>query len=200
MEEGRIKIDTLVVGVNYEEDEPLIALAHEKGIKVIKVEVGDIINNNVDLFSDKVVDNSGVLNMRVLSPDSGFIYEDKNQASLVAEFEYGNLSMLFTGDSDMYAESEYVSHLSGDKINILQCPHHGSKYSSSYEMLRTVQPKVTVISCSKTNVYGHPVQETLERLEKVGSKYYVTAKAGMVSVYSDGGEEFRVTGYYSRLD
>jgi competence protein ComEC len=195
MEEGRIKIDTLVVGVNYEEDEPLIALAHEKGIKVIKVEAGDIINNNVDLFSDKVVDNSGVLNMRVLSPDSGFIYEDKNQASLVAEFEYGNLSMLFTGDSDMYAESEYVSHLSGDKINILQCPHHGSKYSSSELLLDTIRPDITVISCSKNNVYGHPARETLERLEAVGSRCYITSQDGMVTVKYDGDNTFTVDCY-----
>ncbi len=195
MEEGRIKIDTLVVGVNYEEDEPLIALAHEKGIKIIKVEAGDIINNNVDLFSDKVVDNSGVLNMRVLSPDSGFIYEDKNQASLVAEFEYGNLSMLFTGDSDMYAESEYVSHLSGDKINILQCPHHGSKYSSSELLLETIRPDITVISCSKNNVYGHPARETLERLEAVGSRCYITSQDGMVTVKYDGDNTFTVDCY-----
>ena len=195
MEEGRIKIDTLVVGVNYEEDEPLIALAHEKGIKVINVEAGDIINNNVDLFSDKVVDNSGVLNMRVLSPDSGFIYEDKNQASLVAEFEYGNLSMLFTGDSDMYAESEYVSNLSGDKINILQCPHHGSKYSSSELLLDTIRPDITVISCSKNNVYGHPARETLERLEAVGSRCYITSQDGMVTVKYDGDNTFTVDCY-----
>ncbi len=195
MEEGRIKIDTLVVGVNYEEDEPLIALAHEKGIKVIKVEAGDIINNNVDLFSDKVVDNSGVLNMRVLSPDSGFIYEDKNEASLVAEFEYGNLSMLFTGDSDIYAESEYVSHLSGDKINILQCPHHGSKYSSSELLLETIRPDITVISCSKNNVYGHPARETLERLEAVGSRCYITSQDGMVTIKYDGDNTFTVDCY-----
>ena len=195
MEEGRIKIDTLVVGVNYEEDEPLIALAHEKGVKVIKVEAGDIINNNVDLFSDKVVDNSGDLSMRVLSPNSGFIYEDKNQASLVAEFEYGNLSMLFTGDSDMYAESEYVSHLSGDKINILQCPHHGSKYSSSELLLDTIRPDITVISCSKNNVYGHPARETLERLEAVGSRCYITSQDGMVTVKYDGDNTFTVDCY-----
>ena len=195
MEEGRIKIDTLVVGVNYEEDEPLIALAHEKGIKVIKVEAGDIINNNVDLFSDKVVDNSGDLSMRVLSPDSGFIYEDKNQASLVAEFEYGNLSMLFTGDSDMYAESEYVSHLSGDKINILQCPHHGSKYSSSELLLETIRPDITIISCSKNNVYGHPARETLERLVAVGSRCYITSQDGMVTVKYDGDNTFTVDCY-----
>ena len=195
MEEGRIKIDTLVVGANYEKDEPLIALAHEKGINVIKVEAGDIINNNVDLFSDKVVDNSGDLSMRVLSPDSGFIYEDKNQASLVAEFEYGNLSILFTGDSDIYAESEYVSHLSGEKINILQCPHHGSKYSSSELLLETIRPDITVISCSKNNVYGHPARETLERIETAGSRCYITSQDGMVNIKYDGADTFTVDCY-----
>ena len=39
--------------------------------------------------------------------------------------------------------------------------------------------------------------ETLERLEDAESYYYVTANEGMISVVSDGGEEFRVTGYNS---
>lgn len=192
IEEDRIKIDTLVTGINYEDDEPILALAREKGINIIKAEAGDIINNYVDLFSEKVADN---INIRVLSPDSGFIYEDKNQASLVAEFKYGDLSVLFTGDSDIYAESEYISYLTGERINILQCPHHGSKYSSSERLLYAIRPDITVISCSKNNVYGHPAGETLERLEAVGSRYYNTAQDGMVTVTYDGDGSFKCLRY-----
>ncbi|MBP5532370.1 MAG: hypothetical protein J6X68_00170, partial [Lachnospiraceae bacterium] len=135
--------------------------------------------------------------IKVYTPDPEFLYEDVNQASLVFEIRYGNLTMLMTGDSDEFAESEYVRYLKEGEIDILQCPHHGSKYSCSKLLLNTIQPKVTVISCSNTNNYGHPDMETLERLEDAESYYYVTANEGMISVVSDGGEEFRVTGYNS---
>lgn len=195
LEEGRIKIKKLVLGENYTEKEPIAELALKKGVEVVFVKTGD------EMCLNETGDVKDGININIYSPDPDFLYDDKNQASQVFKLSFGDFSMLITGDSDEMAESEYVRYLRGDGgIDVLQCPHHGSKYSSSYEMLRTVQPKVTVISCSKTNVYGHPAPETLERLEKVGSKYYVTAKAGMVSVYSDGGEEFRVTGYYSRPD
>ena len=109
--------------------------------------------------------------------------------------------MLMTGDSDEFAESEYVRYLKGHEgIDILQCPHHGSKYSCSKLLLDTIQPSVTVISCSKNNVYGHPAAQTLERLETSGSYSYVTAKEGMITVTSDGGERFGVRSYYSRPD
>ncbi len=195
IESGRIDIGALVIGVNYRDDEPLIALAREKGIKIIKAEKKCIINNNVDLFSDKKVDNSTECVIEVLSPDSGIIYEDKNQASLVFVLKYGNASMLFTGDSDEYAESEYVKYLKGQHINILQCPHHGSKYSSSELLLRTIKPDITVISCSKTNVYGHPAPETLERLQDAGSEYYITSECGMITVNYDGKETINVRKY-----
>ena len=209
IEEGRIRIDNLVTGINYDDSEPIIALAKEKGINVIKAEAGNIIGNNADLFSDKEEHNideepdtkaeqyDGLL-MRVLSPDSGFIYEDKNQASLVMELKYKGLSMLFTGDSDIYAESEYVRYLGGERINILQCPHHGSKYSSSELLLSTITPDVTVISCSKNNVYGHPAHETLDRLEEAGSRYYVTYETGIVTISYEGDETFKVLTFINK--
>ena len=189
LQDGRIKIKRLLLGINYNDTEPLAALAIEKGTEVIYIKAGD----------EPVLEGvrEGKTKIKVYSPDPEFLYEDVNQASLVFEIRYGNLSMLMTGDSDEFAESEYVRYLKEGEIDILQCPHHGSKYSCSKLLLNTIQPKVTIISCSKTNNYGHPAMETLERLEDAGSYYYVTDNEGMISIVSDGGEEFRVTGYNS---
>jgi competence protein ComEC len=195
IDSGRIDIGTLIIGINYSDDEPLISLAREKGIKIIKAEKNFIINNNVDFFCEKKEDNRTECMIEVLSPDSGIIYEDKNQASLVFCLKYGNASMLFTGDSDVYAESEYVRYIEGEHINILQCPHHGSKYSSSELLLDSIDPDITVISCSKNNVYGHPSPETLERLRNVGSEYYITSECGMITVDYDGNETIKVRKY-----
>ncbi len=191
LQDGRIKIKRLILGINYNETEAIAALAFEKGTEVIYIKAGDVI------VPEGVKEEKAEI--KVYSPDPEFLYEDVNQASLVFEIRYNDFSMLMTGDSDEFAESEYVKYLKGHEgIDILQCPHHGSKYSCSKLLLDTIQPSVTVISCSKNNVYGHPAARTLERLETSGSYSYVTAKEGMITVTSDGGEKFKVKGYYSR--
>lgn len=187
LQDGRIRIKKLVLGINYNDKEPLIALALEKGTEVVYAKAGDMIAES------RI---SGNTDIKIYSPDPDFIYDDANQASLVFEIRYNDFTMLMTGDSDEFAESEYVRYLNGHEgIDVLQCPHHGSKYSCSERLLEVVKPSVTVISCSRTNNYGHPAGETLERLEEAGSYYYVTAEKGMISVYGDGGEEFKVKGY-----
>ena len=46
--------------------------------------------------------------------------------------------------------------------------HHGSRYSSCEAFLRKMGGGTAVISCGRKNRYGHPAEETLERLEKNG--------------------------------
>ena len=199
--DGRIKIKNLVVGGNYDESEPLVALAKEYGINVLMANAGDgIVLDEEQGYVLDLTDGSNDLHrddmmIKALSPDNNFIYEDKNQASLVLYIRYKDISLLFTGDSDVFAESEYVRYLEAGKVNILQCPHHGSKYSCSELLLNTVHPDITVVSCSKTNIYGHPAPETLERLENAGSECYITAQNGMITIKYDGSGIYSVRGY-----
>jgi competence protein ComEC len=53
--------------------------------------------------------------------------------------------------------------------DILKVVHHGSKYSSSADFLEGVGAEVAVISVGEDNAYGHPAQETLDRLAAVGA-------------------------------
>ena len=46
--------------------------------------------------------------------------------------------------------------------------HHGSRYSSSQELLQAVRPETAIISVGD-NSYGHPTQEAMDRLEPGGS-------------------------------
>ena len=41
---------------------------------------------------------------------------------------------------------------------------------------------MAVISCGRNNFYGHPHEETLERLADVGSEVYSTAEGGAITV------------------
>ena len=64
--------------------------------------------------------------------------------------------------------------------------HHGSSTSSSQEYLDAVSPEYASISCGRGNKYGHPHEETVEKLEEMGVEYYRTDLSGNITFTSDG--------------
>ena len=60
--------------------------------------------------------------------------------------------------------------------------HHGSKNSTSRELLQSVRPEIVIISVGENNPYGHPTQEVLERLTDFGCTVYRTDEQGSVLV------------------
>jgi len=110
-----------------------------------------------------------------------------NDASIVLRIDYGETSFLFTGDAEEYAEytleDYYQSYL---KADVLKVAHHGSEYSSNEKFLGLVRPEYAVISVGKKNRYGHPHQETLDRLNAVGAKILRTDELGTIVFRSDG--------------
>ncbi len=111
--------------------------------------------------------------------------EDINERSVVVELVYGSLEVLFTGDLGSESEEELLNRGWVRDVDVLKVGHHGSKYSSSREWLEKLSPELAVIEVGK-NSFGHPAQETLERLESVGAEVKRTDKDGEVVVVSDG--------------
>lgn len=66
--------------------------------------------------------------------------------------------------------------------------HHGSSTSSSKAYMEAVSPEYASISCGKGNSYGHPHEETVEKLEEMGVEYYRTDVDGSITFTSDGEE------------
>lgn len=91
------------------------------------------------------------------------------QADAVAEYQKYRKNLL---DVDFY------------KVN-----HHGSKYSSCEEWLAALSPKVATISCSRKNSYGHPHEETLERLQEVETIVYRTDEVGAITIRFERAEQ-----------
>lgn len=112
-----------------------------------------------------------------------------NEASTLAEIFSPFGSLLLTGD--MGEEREQTLALGC--YTVLKAGHHGSKYSSSYEFLQQVRPKLTVISCGRGNRYGHPHAETLARLQNIGSRVLRTDTLGCIKI--EFGEELRCWAY-----
>ncbi len=101
-----------------------------------------------------------------------------NEASTLVGVYTNQGSLLLTGDMGIEREEqlELTPH------TVLKAGHHGSKYSSSSDFLEQVSPKYTVISCGVRNRYGHPHEETLERLQALGTKVLRTDEMGAVKL------------------
>jgi competence protein ComEC len=113
--------------------------------------------------------------MKILNPAGKVAANvgDANNFSIVARFDYGENSFLFTGDIESSAENEILESLprrqaGGENIDIdvLKIAHHGSKYSSSEAFLDAASPENAVISVGANNSYGHPTEVVLEALAK----------------------------------
>ena len=82
--------------------------------------------------------------------------------------------------SERKAEIKEIRCESG--LEILKVAHHGSSGSSHAGFLEVFTPKLSLICCGKNNSYGHPHDETLERLETVGSEVMSTVDSGAITL------------------
>ncbi|HLE99061.1 MAG TPA: hypothetical protein VI540_04115, partial [Gaiellaceae bacterium] len=116
-------------------------------------------------------------------PDPGTPSEDPNLNALVLLATYGETDVLLPAD----AESDVTADLPLRAVEVLKVAHHGSADPGLDDELRTLRPRVAVISCGRHNDYGHPRAETLAALaSSPGLALYRTDTHGRVVVESDG--------------
>ena len=120
--------------------------------------------------------------------DSILDQDNLNLSSIIIRLEYGENSFLFMGD----AEEENEEQISWPKTDVLKVGHHGSNTSSSEKFIQEVQPKYSIIMVGKDNSYKLPKQETIEKLNNIGSKIYRTDENGTIEIISNG-ENIEVT-------
>ena len=95
-------------------------------------------------------------------------YSKANAYSPICLLTYGDFSIMFTGDAESIAETEFLTeykYVGYPDVDVLKVGHHGSSSSSSPEFIRAINPEYAVISCGKNNEYGHPTQKTLNALD-----------------------------------
>lgn len=152
-----------------------------------------IVNRNVNLIVAEPKDSynigGGVLTL--LSPVDDD-YKDLNDFSVVSRFDFGNKSILVTGDAEEKAEKDILQSGAYLNADILKVGHHGSDTSSSKAFLEAVSPEVAVVCVGEGNKYGHPMAETFTKLNALGAKTYRTDLNSSVIVTIDG-EKITVT-------
>lgn len=129
----------------------------------------------------------GKLIVDILNPvEVGTGKVDLHDEGLVIRALYGEVSFLFTGDMERKTENKLLAAGVPVRAQILNLGHHGSRTSSSLQFLEAVAPAVAIYSAGRSNPYGHPHQEIIDRLRILGVNVYGTDRHGTIVVTSDG--------------
>jgi competence protein ComEC len=116
-----------------------------------------------------------------------------NDNSFVLRITYGARAMLFVGDAEREEERDLVAlGAPALRADVLKVGHHGSRTSSSDELLAAVRPAEAVVSVGARNRFGHPAAETLSALARAGARVWRTDRDGAVVATTDG-ERLTVT-------
>lgn len=177
-----ISVKNLVVSESFlksvsHEDElynHLMELCQKRDCKLLGIGTGDYMR-------------AGKYTIKCLGPNKSSQYTG-NDSSIVLEIDGTGFGALFMGDASSDVENKILKKLSD--IDYLKVGHHGSKYSSSAEFLDVIKPEVAIISAGVDNSYGHPHDETIDRLKKGGALIYDTSKHGEIILKVCEGEAY----------
>jgi competence protein ComEC len=126
----------------------------------------------------------GELTFKVLSPAK--IRPDYvNINSIVLQLKVGNITFLFTGDTEKLEEKRLIDSGIPLHADILKVAHHAGNTSSDPAFLAKVNPTVAIYSASN-NFPGFPNQDTIDNLLLSGARVYGTNFNGTITVNTDG--------------
>jgi competence protein ComEC len=112
-----------------------------------------------------------------------------NNASCVLELRVSGYGIVLTGDIEAPVETLLVRSGAISPADIVLVPHHGSRTSSSESFVRSVRPKVAIVSAGFDNRWGFPKGDIISSWQRVGAEVMNTARSGAISyrVCRDGG-------------
>lgn len=88
-----------------------------------------------------------------------------NKASIVIEIQFGELKMLFTGDS----ESDLWYELLDQEYDVIKISHHGTT-KPNIKMIESTKTNMAIISTNGSSNNRHPEKEVLARMIIAGYK------------------------------
>lgn len=170
-------VNTIIMPDNAEDTsgdgllEKIVGAAEENGTKIV------YITHDTEF-------TAGSIRLSVYeSSDAG----SRDESGIMSTVSIGDYNMLVTGDVEKVVERELVRSHDLEGTELLIVPHHGSKYSTSDELLSELRPETAVISTGY-NRYGHPTQETLDILDKYDVDVLRTDKLGRIVLHIASGD------------
>ena len=118
----------------------------------------------------RIVFEDSKAQLEILYPHEGIALQNEksNETSLIIRLVYGEHKVLLLGDTTKKIEKRVIAAESELEANILKIAHHGSKTSTTVELLEAVGPSIAIISVGEDNRFGHPSSKTLANLAEYG--------------------------------
>lgn len=163
-----------VIGSDYEHDSQL----YQSFIDTVSAEGLEIQHPTVETEFQ-----FGTGKFTVLSPAE--IVDDSNANSVAIKLDNGQNSFIFTGDAEHNSEAAMCASGIDLDCDVLVPGHHGSATATSWDFLEATVPEYAVISCGADNQYGHPDQDTMDKLQDMGINVFRTDKQGTIIAVSN---------------
>ena len=131
----------------------------------------------------------------ILHPDPPTLADpgltDPNDLSIVLLVRWGRAALLLTGDAPASVERRILNEL--PPLTVLKVGHHGSRTSTSTDLLDRTRPRKAVVPVGDGNQFGHPHQVVSDRLSRSGVSVFRSDRDGDVRfrIRSDGSVEAR---------
>jgi competence protein ComEC len=153
-------------------EKELFLLLREKGIPIYIARPGPWLQWNP------------MIHFSILHPPEGEEYQhlQDNDKSVVMQLEAYGRKLIFTGDLEAEGEKDLIDRTGKMNIDLLKVGHHGSKTSTTWGFLASVDPEIAVISVGEKNRYGHPAKEVLDRLKEHDIRIYRTDRHGAIRI------------------
>ena len=94
---------------------------------------------------------------------------------------------LLAGDLEADQERQLVRREADLRADVLLVPHHGSKTSSSPELLAAVRPQLALVQAGYRSRFGHPAPSVLARYQAAGIEVVASPACGAWRWRSGGG-------------
>ena len=125
--------------------------------------------------------------MRVLWPASGtHVFASMpgdgsavNNSSIAVLIASSNFTLFAAGDLEPPVQHQLIGDVT--PVDIYKVCHHGSRYQDS-EFMRALHPQIAVISVGAKNMYGHPANQTIDALARLGARIVRTDISGSISI------------------
>ena len=179
LDNGIKNIDTIIVS-HFDNDHCGGAVDLMESVKVKNLYVNSLTHNSSaakEIYKTAKENNVNLIlanNNQLVYDDNGFKVRNfvssfnpkygDNETSIMTLVEYCDFKMLFMGDAGVSAYNDVRMNIPQD-ITILKVGHHGASKSVDRQMIKSLNPKFSLISVGE-NKFGHPSEYTLDTLKK----------------------------------
>jgi competence protein ComEC len=136
------------------------------------------------------VHDLGGVKLEILAPHfaQGGLYPDfkTNDNSLVLKVSLGSDSALWLGDIERPGEERLLAQYPNLGVSVVKAPHHGSKTSSSPQLVASTSPQHVIFCTREGNMWGFPHSQIAKRWQDQGATTWNTGTHGEITIWLTG--------------